>query len=343
MLSKLKEMQETQTDVSTGHSKAVVSLAYSYDGRLVATAGADKKSCVISTETGEKLLDLDGEHTEGLNDCCWVDDRLLVTASDDNTLVLWDASYGKPITTFRGHYSYVYCVSCNPVNRAIYSGGFDGNIMVFDVGSGNCMLSFDAHADAICSIDYSPAGNNVFITGSHDGLVRIWDSTSVSGCMTTIYNEARPPISNATYSPNGRYILISSLDSTHRLFDCPDAANAVYVESYRAHLNTKYSILSRLSRYQNRDTIGSYIISGSEDNKIYLWDLNDSLTGATESPIVLEGHSDVVFAVACHPDPTVSQITSASRDGGVKIWGMEASSKGSCSNSSSTSNTENIE
>ena len=339
-----KELVQKRTDVITGHTKAVVSLAYSFDGRLLATAGADKKAVIISTETGIKLLDLEGEHTEGLNDCCWIDERLLVTASDDNTIVLWDAEYGKPITTFRGHHSYVYCVSCNPMNRAIYSGGFDGNIMVFDVASSTCVLSFDAHADAVCAIDYCPADNNMFVTGSHDGLVRIWDATSISGCMTTIYNETRPPIASVSYAANGQYLLVSALDSTHRMFSCPldTPDNTVYVDAYKAHLNTKYSVLSRISLYQGGAKDMSYIVSGSEDNKLYLWDVNDHANN--EVATTLEGHQDVVLAVACQPDPTIIQVSSAGRDGSVIIWGLAQNniSSNSLNGSSSSSSSSTV-
>jgi len=186
------------------------------------------------------------------------------------------------------------------------------------------------------------------LTGSHDGLVRVWDASSVSGCLLTIHNEARPPVASASYAANGRYVLVSSLDSTHRLFHCPGGESAALVDTYRGHVTAKYSVQSRLARYRRDGDGGSYVVSGLEDGKVYLWDVNSSGTSRITDDdsrggggdgvnsgvgaVALEGHGDAVLAVAVHPDPDTVQITSASRDGTVKLWGLgsgETDSRGS--------------
>jgi WD40 repeat protein len=57
---------------------------------LAPLKAADSTAQILEPKTGLKKTTLEGEHSLGLNDCCWVDERLLVTASDDNSLVLWD-------------------------------------------------------------------------------------------------------------------------------------------------------------------------------------------------------------------------------------------------------------
>ena len=57
---------------------------------LTPLKAADSTAQILESKTGLKKTLLEGEHSLGLNDCCWVDERLLVTASDDNSLVLWD-------------------------------------------------------------------------------------------------------------------------------------------------------------------------------------------------------------------------------------------------------------
>lgn len=113
MLGYLSEIK-CQADL-TFCEKAVVSISYSFDGTLLAAAceiatwfihciwclqfcdslpssisAADCCAHIIDARSGEKRLSLGGEHSLGLNDCCWIDERLLVTASDDNSLILWD-------------------------------------------------------------------------------------------------------------------------------------------------------------------------------------------------------------------------------------------------------------
>lgn len=79
---------------------------------------------------------------------------------------------------------------------------------------------------------------------------------------------------------------------------------------YTGHVNKVYCITSAFSV-----TYGKYIVSGSEDNCVYVWDLQG------KNPLQkLEGHKDTVISVSCHP--TENMIASASLDGDrtVRIW-----------------------
>ena len=79
---------------------------------------------------------------------------------------------------------------------------------------------------------------------------------------------------------------------------------------YTGHANKVYCITSAFSV-----TYGKYIVSGSEDNCVYVWDLQG------KNPLQkLEGHSDTVISVSCHP--TENKIASAGLDGDktVRIW-----------------------
>ena len=82
------------------------------------------------------------------------------------------------------------------------------------------------------------------------------------------------------------------------------------LKTYQGHTNAKYCIFSTFSV-----TNGKYIVSGSEDHCIYLWDLQ-----ARNVVQRLEGHQDTVLSVACHP--TENKIASGSLDNDktVRIW-----------------------
>lgn len=76
------------------------------------------------------------------------------------------------------------------------------------------------------------------------------------------------------------------------------------------HTNQKYCIAACFSV-----TGGKWIVSGSEDNKVYLWDLQ-----SREIVQVLEGHQDVVVAVATHPSQNMIASASMESDLTVRIW-----------------------
>jgi COMPASS component SWD3 len=66
------------------------------------------------------------------------------------------------------------------------------------------------------------------------------------------------------FSPNGKYLLVSSLDDHIRLWNF--TSSDPKPKSYTGHSNEKYSIFTDFMS-------GQYIISGSEDHSIYIWDL----------------------------------------------------------------------
>ena len=80
--------------------------------------------------------------------------------------------------------------------------------------------------------------------------------------------------SSVTYAPNSEYLLVSTLDSKHRLFatkhggSLPGSPAPMYVKAYKSHINKKYSIFSSISTFHNGDVTGSYLASGSEDNMV---------------------------------------------------------------------------
>lgn len=83
-----------------------------------------------------------------------------------------------------------------------------------------------------------------------------------------------------------------------------------FLKIYTGHANEVYCITSTFSV-----TNGKYIVSGSEDKCVYLWDLQGK-----NMVQKIEGHSDAVISVTCHP--TENKIASAGLDGDrtVRIW-----------------------
>lgn len=88
-------------------------------------------------------------------------------------------------------------------------------------------------------------------------------------------------------------------------------SSAKFIKTYTGHANSQYSVSSAFSV-----TNGKRIVSGSEDNCVYMWELN-----SRKLLQKLEGHTEPVMSVACHP--TENLIASGSLDKSIRIWAQE--------------------
>jgi COMPASS component SWD3 len=101
--------------------------------------------------------------------------------------------------------------------------------------------------------------------------------------------------------------LASTWDNSIRLWSCADSN---VLKTYSGHRNESYCIFGSFSV-----TAGKWIVCGSEDNGVYIWNLVNCQVVQK-----LSGHSDVVLAVACHPSKNIIASGALSKDKSVKIW-----------------------
>lgn len=87
-----------------------------------------------------------------------------------------------------------------------------------------------------------------------------------------------------------------------------------FLKMYQGHVNKIYCITPTFSV-----TNGKYIVSGSEDQCIYLWDLQGRNLIQR-----IEGHTDTVVSVSCHPKRNMIASAGLDNDRTVRIWVQDA-------------------
>lgn len=265
-------------------------------------------------------------HKLGISDVAWSSDsRLLVSASDDKTLKIWELSSGKCLKTLKGHSNYVFCCNFNPQSNLIVSGSFDESVRIWDVRTGKCLKTLPAHSDPISAVHFNRDGS-LIVSSSYDGLCRIWDTAS-GQCLKTLIDDDNPPVSFVKFSPNGKYILAATLDNTLKLWDY---SKCKCLKTYTGHKNEKYCIFANFSVTGGKVckcnlkillsliNFFQWIVSGSEDNMVYIWNLQSK-----EVVQRLQGHTDTVLTTACHPTENIIASGALENDKTIKLWKSE--------------------
>ncbi|KXZ50190.1 hypothetical protein GPECTOR_17g827 [Gonium pectorale] len=337
--------------VFSGHGKAIASVKFAPSGGLLATGSADKTVGLWNLTTGARLRTFSG-HAAGISDVAWhPNERYLATAADDHSLKLWDVETGACLRTLTGHTNYVFCCNFDAPGHMLASGSFDETLRLWDVRTGKCLREVPAHSDPVTAVHFSYDGT-MLVSSSLDGLIRLWD-TQTGHCLKTLFDKDSPPVSFAMFSPNAKYVLCNTLDSRARIWDYERGRTVRMYDG--GHVNKQFCLSSGFCT----SDLGHWIVTGSEDSSVYVYDLNTQnvvarIPGAatateqaatdaggatpmeTDAPAATygtgaagsaggTGHTAPVLAVNVHPSQPIIATGGHSPDNTVRVWAASRS------------------
>ncbi|MFB2920314.1 MULTISPECIES: NACHT domain-containing protein [Aerosakkonema] len=281
---------------------AVFSIAFSPDGKLLATGDANCDITLWRVADGQQILSLQG-HTDWIRAVVFsLDNKTLASASFDQTVKLWNIHTGECLRTFQGHSSRVSSVAIGSDNKILASGSDDSTVKLWDIQTGECLKTFQEHICAVRAVAISPTNNEILASSSNDATVKLWN-IQTGECLKTLLGNAKA-IRTLTISPNGR-ILVTGEDQAVRLWDI---VTGECLKTLQGHSKSVRSVAISPD--------GKTLASGSYDQTVRLWDI---VTG--ECLKTLQGHSNWVRSVTISPDGKT--LASGSDDQSVVFWNIE--------------------
>jgi len=246
-----------------GHTEQVYSVAFSPDGRLLASGAADYAIYLWDVATGKALRTLHGHQGTVKAIAFSPDGKLVASGSADHTVRLWSLAASQPINILTGHTDDVGALAFSPDGATLLSGSLDYSARLWSVGRGETLYCWRDHGCSLYWVGFTRDGRRV-ITTQWDFTVKQWEARS--GQPIQGWNTHGIKALGASFSPDGE---IFACVTAEQAIELRHFATGELIRTLRGHRMTVLSI----AFHPTQPLLGS----SSWDGAIKLWDLRSGI------------------------------------------------------------------
>ncbi len=156
-----------------GHGARIITVAFSPDGKFLASSSSDRMVKLWDLETGQETVTLQGHQADVWALAFSPDGGTVVSGGNDRSIRLWDVANGREIARLEAHSDSVQSVSFSPDGKRLASASKDGTIKLWDFATRQELLTMKGHQSLVTGVAFSPDGQTL-ASSSSDHTARLW-------------------------------------------------------------------------------------------------------------------------------------------------------------------------